>query len=158
MNIKIIFLLCLLITAPTLIFAHGGGHEEKDNLGEETPVLKDSIYVVDSEKHTEPSIISDDPLDSSLSSTDILSGKDLLTGMEMTSGEPMVRFEDEIDPKRKHSQHEEQNQHVEKATHKWVSLHAKGHAVAVGITIISGLVFAGLSFFRIGEGSSKKPS
>ena len=54
-----------------------------------------------------------------------------------------------------HSQHEKQNQHVEKATREWVTFNSKGHGVAVGITIIAGLVFAALSFFRIGEEKKK---
>ena len=150
-----------MVTAPTLTFAHGGGHGEKNNSAsqtEETPVLNDSIYVVDSEKNIEPSLNDDNPLGFSLSNTKILSGEDSLTGLGRGGGEPMIRFEEKVDPKQKHSQHGEQKQHVEKATHKWVSPHSKGHGVAVGITIIFGLAFAGLNFFRIGEGNTKDPS
>ena len=70
----------------------------------------------------------------------------------------MIRFKKQVNPQGKHSQHEKQKQHVEKATHEWVSPHSKGHGVAIGITIISGLAFAGLNFFRIGEGNTKDPS
>lgn len=48
-----------------------------------------------------------------------------------------------------HDQHK--TQHVEKSLHEWVSPNAKGYKVAIGVTIISGLAFMGLSFFRIGE-------
>ena len=159
MNSKIIPLLFVFIVAtPTLTFAHGNGHGKKNNSAsqvEEARVLNDSIYVVDNEKDTEPSIIGEDPLGFSLSSADILSGDDFLNEVGMGSGEPMIRFEDEMDPKRKHSQHEKQKQHVEKATHEWVSPNAKGHGVAIGIAVVSGLVFVALSIFRTGEGNQK---
>jgi len=35
--------------------------------------------------------------------------------------------------------------------HEWVSPNAKGYTVAISMTILSGLAFMGLSFFRIGE-------
>ena len=161
MNSKIIPLLFVFIVAtPTLTFAHGNGHGKKNNSAsqvEETRILNDSIYVVDSEKDIEPSIIGDDPLGFSLSNTDILSGEDLLTGVGMGDGEPMIRFKEQVNSQNKHSQHEKQKQHVQKATHEWVSPHSKGHGVAVGITVISGLAFAALSFFRNGEGNDKNP-
>ena len=161
MNNKIIPFLCIfMIAVPTLAFAHGGGHEEKNNSdsqGEETRALNNSIYAIDSEKDTEPPIVGGDPLGFSLSNTDILSGEDLLTGVGTSDGEPMIRFKKQVDPQSGHSQHEKQNQHVEKATHEWVTFNSKGHGVAAGITIIAGLVFAALSFFRIGEGMPKIP-
>ena len=90
--------------------------------------------------------------------TDILKEDDSLTGIVVSNSDPMIRFEEKTASKKKHSQHEEQKQHVEEATHEWVSLSSKGYGVAVGITVISGLAFAGLSFFRIGEGNAKTPS
>ena len=95
MNRKFVSLLfILMVTAPTLSFPHGGGHGEKNSSASqvaETRTLNDSIYVVDSEKDTEPSIIGDDPLGFSLSNTDILSGKNS-TGLGLGDGEPMIRF------------------------------------------------------------------
>ena len=161
MNNKTIpFLFIFMVAASTLAFAHGGGHGEKNNSdsqAEETRALNDSIYAINNEKDTEPSIVGGAPLDFSLSNTDILSGEDLLTGVGMGDGEPMIRFKNQVNPQSGHSQHEKQNQHVEKATHEWVTFNSKGHGVAVGITIIAGLVFAALSFFRIGEGMPKTP-
>ena len=151
---KIILLLFFfMVTVPVLAFAHEGGHEEKNHSSSEikndTP-LNDSIYSVDGEKNTELPI-ANDLLNSSLLSSGILNGEDPLTDVGVGIGEPMIRFEDKVDPKRTHSQHEQQKQHVEKSTHEWVSLDAKGHGIAIGITIISGLAFVALSFFRIGE-------
>ena len=162
MSRKIIpFLFVFTVTASTLTFAHGDGHEKKNNATlkiEEASDLNDSIYVVNREKNTEPSITSDDPLGLSILNTDILSDKNPLTGLGIGPGEPMIRFEEKIDSKQKHSQHEEQKQHVEKATHEWVSISAKGYGVAVGITVISGLAFAALSFSRIGRRNAKNLS
>ena len=160
MNNKIIPFLCIfMIAVPTLAFAHGGGHGGKNNSdsqGEETRSLNDSIYAIDSEKDTEPSIVGGDPLGFSLSNTDILSGENS-TGPGMGNGKPMIRFKEQVNSQNKHSQHEKQKQHVQKATHEWVSPHSKGHGVAVSITVISGLAFAALSFFRNGEGNDKNP-
>ena len=161
MDSKIIFYLFIfMVMAPTLTFAHGDGHGGKNNPASQAAKIhapNDSIYVVDSEKDTESSIIGDDPLSFSLSNTDILSSKNS-TGLGTGDGEPMIRFKEQVNPQGEHSQHEKQKQHVEKATHEWVSSRAKGHGVAVGITIISVLAFAGLSFFRIGEENAKDPS
>jgi len=145
MKIKMFFLLFFFIViASNLTFAQGNEHEDKNN-------LNDSIYAVDSEKDTELSIIANDILDRSFPKVDVLIGEDLLTNMQIGSGEPMIRFEEKIDANQKHSQHSKQKQHVEKAVHEWVSPNVKGRKVAIGITIISGLGFIGLSFFRFGE-------
>ena len=156
MKNKIIpFLFIFMLMSPMLTFAHGSGHIEKNNSAsqvEETRSLNDSIYIVNHEKDTKPPIVDMDPLGLSLSNTDILNGEDL-TGVG--DGEPMVRFKEQVNPQSKHSQHEKQQ--VEKATHKWVSPHSKGYGIAVGITVVSGLTFAALSFFRVGEGKQPKP-
>ena len=152
----ITFLFIFLLTTSTLAFAHGGAHKDKNKSTlhvEETSMPNNSIYVVDNDKDTKPSIISDDPLGVSLSNSDILSNKDSLAIVSIGEGEPMVRFKEEINPKQKHSQHEKQT--VEKAKHEFVSPQAKGHKVALGITIITGLAFLGLSLFKIGEGNNK---
>ena len=151
----ITFLFIFLLTTPTLAFAHEGAHEDKNKSTlhvEEASVPNNSIYVVDNDKDTKPSIINDDPLGVSLSNSDILSNKDSLAIVSIGEGEPMVRFKGEINPQQ-HSQHEKQT--VEKATHQFVSPQAKGHKVALGITIITGLAFLGLSLFKIGEGNNK---
>ena len=74
----------------------------------------------------------------------------------MSSDEPMQRFKGGSTPEKNHSQHEKQ--HVEEATHQLVSFGAKGYKVAIGVTIFSGLIFIGLSLFRIGEGNEKNVS
>lgn len=156
-----VVLFIFLLATPKLMFAHGGGHEKENHSfssKENAISINNSIYATDNGVDSELPTLGDDPLGFSISNTDILSGKDSLTGVGMGDGEPMVRFEEKTDPKQKHSQHVKQKQHMEKATHEWVSPHAKGHGVAIGITVVSGLAFAALSFFRIGDGNAKDPS
>ena len=154
-----VLLFIFLLAAPELIFSHSGGHAEKNHSSgiEDVTPLNDSIYAVSGVEDTKLPIPTDDTLSSSLSSSDIFRGEALLTDLGIASGEPMIRFKEKIDQKHKHSQHEKQKQHVENATHEWVSPDAKGRGVAVGITVISGLAFAGLSFFRIWKGNAKDP-
>ena len=152
------FLLFFLLTTPTLTFSHGG-HKEKNNSTtkvEEPLALNDSIYAIGKGQGIEPTTITDDPLGFPLSNTDIL-GSENSAELEL-GGEPMIRFKELTNSQGKHDQHKKQKQHVEKATHEWVSPHSKGHGVAVGITVVSGLVFVALSFIRIGEGDAKYPS
>ena len=155
MTVKIFLLIFLFVViTPNLALADGNEHKGENKLtsqSEEVPTLNDSIYAVDSEKDTELPFITNDTLGNSLSKVDVLIDEDPLTNMEIGSREPMIRFEEKIDSNQKHSQHLKQKQHVEEATHEWVSSNAKGHKVAIGITIIFGLGFIGLSFFRIGE-------
>ncbi|HIA31715.1 MAG TPA: hypothetical protein EYN83_00320, partial [Nitrospinaceae bacterium] len=68
---------------------------------------------------------------------------------DMKTREPMKRFKEKINSPEQHDQHKKQ--HVEESLHEWVSPDAKGHKVAISITIIAGLSFIGLSFFRFGE-------
>ena len=74
----------------------------------------------------------------------------LIDGQIKTS-EPMERFKEKTNSPKSHDQHKKQ--HVKEALHEWVSPNAQGYKVAIGVTVISGLAFMGLSFFRIGEGS-----
>ena len=160
MNSKItFFLLFFLLTTPTLTFSHGG-HKEKNNSTtkvEEPLALNDSIYAIDKGQDIEPTTITDDPLGFSMSNTDIL-GSENPAELEMGGGDPMIRFKEQTNSQGKHDQHKKQKQQVEKATHEWVSPQSKGHRVAIGITVISGLAFAALSFFRVGERTTKNSS
>ena len=154
MNTKSILLLSFfLLTTPKLILAHGGGHvEEKLTPSpiEETTSLNDSIYSVGGEGDTELPAIDENPLDSPFSSINSLGVDSSLMG-NMETSEPMKRFKktNSVDQHDQHDQHKKQ--HVEEALHEWVSPNVKGHKVAITITAISGLVFLGLSLFRIGE-------
>ena len=70
----------------------------------------------------------------------------------MKAREPMKRFKEKTNSADQHDQHDQhKKQHVEESLHEWVSPDAKGHKVAISITIIAGLSFIGLSFFRFGE-------
>ncbi len=157
----ILTLVTFLLVAPSTSFAHGGGHSEEKTSSapaEEVTPLNDSIYAVNDGNEMELSAPGNDPMDSPFSSTDILGNKDPLADMDMGGGEFMKHSPESGSAEKKQGQHEMHKQHVEKATHEWVSPHAKGYGVAVGITIISALAFAGLSFLRVGEGNPKDPS
>jgi hypothetical protein len=156
MNFKVILLLSVcLIMIPKLIFAHGSGHTEKQLVSpliEEDASLNDSIYSINGEEDTEFQNLEETPMGSPFSSIYTLGNDDtsLVDGHIKTS-EPMKRFKEKTNPPESHDQHKKQ--HVKEALHEWVSPNAKGYKVAIGIAIISGLAFMGLSFFRIGEGS-----
>ena len=145
MNTKFFFLLSVfLLITPKLTFAHEGGHAEEKNthsLTEKTAPLNHSIYSIGTEEHTEFPSIEESPLNSPFSNINPLDD-DILLIDDMKTNEPMKRF------KKKASAAE---QHVEEALHEWVSPNAKGYAVAISITILSGLAFMVLSFSRIGE-------
>ena len=153
MNFKVILLLsvCLLVI-PKLIFAHGSGHAEKQLISpliEEDAPLNDSIYSINGEEDTEFQNLEETPVGSSFSSIYTLGNDDtsLIDGHIKTS-EPMKRFKEKTNSP-EHDQHK--TQHVEESLHKWVSPNAKGYTGAISMTILSGLAFMGLSFFRIGE-------
>jgi hypothetical protein len=155
MNFKVILLLsvCLLMT-PKLVFAHGSGHAEKQLISplieEDTP-LNDSIYSVNGEEDTEFQNLEETPMGSPFSSINTLGNDTSLIDSHIKTSEPMKRFKEKTNLPESHDQHKKQ--HVKEALHEWVSPNAKGYKVAIGIAIISGLAFMGLSFFRIGEGS-----
>jgi len=154
MKVKTILLLffCLLIT-PRLIFAHAGDHKEEEkqttSLTEKTTSLNDSIYSVDVGEDTEFSSIERSPLMDSPFLNNSLSGTSLVD--DTLTNDPMERFKQKTNSVG-HDQH--QTQHVEESLHEWVSPNAKGYSVAISMTILSGLFFMGLSFFRIGEKGS----
>ena len=155
MNFKVIFLLSVfLLIIPKLIFAHGSGHAEKQLVSpliEEDPPLNDSIYSVNGEEDTTFQNIEKTPVGSPFSTINTLGIDTSLSGDHMKTSEPMKRFKEKTNLPESHDQHKKQ--HVKEALHEWVSPNAKGYKVAIGIAIISGLAFMGLSFFRIGEGS-----
>jgi predicted esterase len=153
MNFKVILLLsvCLLMI-PKLIFAHGSGHAEKQLVSpliEEDAPLNDSIYSINGEEDTEFQNLEETPMGSPFSSIYTLGNDDtsLIDGHIKTS-EPMKRFKEKTNSP-EHDQHK--IQHVEESLHKWVSPNAKGYTVAISMTILSGLAFMVLSFFRVGE-------
>ena len=67
----------------------------------------------------------------------------------MGTSEPMKRFKEKTNSADQHNQHKKQ--HIEESLHEWVSPTVKGHKVAITITVLSGLTFLGLNFFRIRE-------
>ena len=153
MNFKVILLLSVsLLMIPKLIFAHGSGHAEKQLVSpliEEDAPLNDSIYSVNGEEDTEFQNLEETPMSSPFSSINTLGNDDtsLIDG-HIKTREPMKRFKEKTNSP-EHGQHK--TQHVEESLHEWVSPNAKGYTVAISMTILSGLAFIGLSFFRIGE-------
>ena len=152
MNFKIILLLsvCLLMT-PKLVFAHGSGHAEKQLISpliEEDIPLNDSIYSVNAGEDTAFQNLEQTPMGSPFSSINTLGNDTSLIDGHIQTSEPMERFKKKTNSP-EHDQHK--TQHVEESLHEWVSPNVKGYTVAISMTILSGLAFMGLSFFRIGE-------
>ena len=147
----ILILSVFLLMTPKLILAHEGGHAEEKptpSLMKETTSFSDSIYSIGNEENTERPSIEGVPLDSPFSSINNLDSDTPLMD-DIKTREPMKRFKEKTNSPGQHDQHKKQ--HVEESLHEWVSPNAKGHKVAISITIISGLGFIGLSFFRFGE-------
>jgi hypothetical protein len=145
--------------APQLIFARGDTHQEEGHAStqmKETSPINSSIYSIEGGENTKLPILKDTHLNSPFSSNDIFDDAISSTDKSISSDEPMQRFKGKSTPAKNHSQHEKQ--HVEEATHQLVSFDAKGYKVAIGVTIFSGLIFIGLSLFRIGEGNEKNVS
>ena len=153
MKVKSILLLFFfLLITPRLILAQGGGHKEEKHttsITEKNTSLNDSIYSIDAGKNTEFPSIESSPLMNSPFSNNSLSGNSLVDNT--LTNDPMERFKQKKNSV-EHDQHK--TQHVEESLHEWVSPNAKGYSVAISMTILSGLVFMGLSFFRIGEKGS----
>ena len=148
---SILMLSFFLLTTPKLIFADEEGHI-KGNASppiEETSSFKDSIYSIGVEEDTESYFIDNPPLDSPFSSINSLDSGISLLDEDIKTIEPMKPFKEKKTSSQKHDQHKKQ--HVEEALHEWISPNVKGHKVAISITILSGLAFMALSFFRIGE-------
>ena len=152
MNAKLILLLFFyLLISPSLIFAHDGGHKGEKHttlLTEKTTALNDSIYSVGSKNTELPLIERSQLMDSPFSNKSL---SDTSLAGDMIINDPMERFKQKKNSV-EHDQHK--TQHVEESLHEWVSPNSKGYSVAIGMTILSGLVFMGLSFFRIGEKGS----
>ena len=153
MKVKSILLLFFfLLITPRLILAQGGGHKEEKHttsITEKNTSLNDSIYSIDAGKNTEFPSIESSPLMNSPFSNNSLSGNSLVDNT--LTNDPMERFKQKKNSV-EHDQHK--TPHVEESLHEWVSPNAKGYSVAISMTILSGLVFMGLSFFRIGEKDS----
>ena len=146
-----LLLFILVLMAPQLIFAQGETHQDEShtsNQMEETSPINSSIYSIEGGENNELPILKDTHLNSPFSSNDIFDDAISSTDKSISSDEPMQRFKGKSTPAKNHSQHEKQ--HVEEATHQLVSFDAKGYKVAIGVTIFSGLIFIGLSLFRIG--------
>ena len=152
MNEKLILLLFFgMLITPKVIFANGEDHKEEKltpSQIEKTSSFNDSIYSVGDQGDTELSSTDDNPLDSPFSSINSL-GIDTPLMANMETSEPMKRFKEKANSADQHGLHKKQ--HVEESLHEWVSPNVKGHKVAITITVISGLAFLALSFFRIGE-------
>ena len=154
MNFKVILLLSVyLLMIPKLIFAHGGGQTEEQlvsPLTEEDAPHNDSIYSVGGQE-TEFQGLEETHMGSPFSSINPLDNDTSLIDGQIKTSEPMERFKEKTNSPKSHDQHKKQ--HVKEALHEWVSPNAQGYKVAIGVTVISGLAFMGLSFFRVGEGS-----
>jgi hypothetical protein len=128
----IIFLVGFLLFTVQDVIAKGGSHESIESVA---PPAMDSMYSAKENKTSENS------LDTMFSPSDLF-----MTG-EVVSPDPVPGGGMEMAGS--HSEHAESQ--VELARHKQISSSSKGFGVAVGITLLAGLVFACLTFIRPGE-------
>ncbi|MBT3923775.1 MAG: hypothetical protein HOF21_14495 [Nitrospina sp.] len=119
-------------------FAHGGDHKAKK---EEIVTPVDSMY---SNTESEKDLLSSsgDSLD------DMFSPTDLFAQDELVSPDPMPMNDEKMEGG--HDAHAE-HQQIILSHHERVSFSSKGFGTAVGITLLAGMVFAGLTFMRPGE-------
>ena len=119
--------------------AHGGHKKESAPvLMEEERSTMDPMYANQEEES--------DPLEES----NLFSPSDLFVEGEVVPADLVENSEMKME-----GSHNEQAEHqmpkVENAKHKTVDTSAKGYGAAVGITLVTGLIFAGLTFIRPGE-------
>ncbi len=137
----VVFFAILFLFPAQEIFADGGGYKPEDKKRVEASAAKDSMY---STKEANPLLGSDDSFDN------MFSPADLFTQDELDSPDSML-----MDDKKMEGGHNERTEHqeaqVQLSHHEQVSLSSKGFGTAVGITLFVGLVFAGLTFMRLGE-------
>lgn len=115
-------------------FAHSG-EKHDDNMAMEKPA--DSIYSAGQDEA--PPLDLDDPLGSPLSRSALD-----MDDEPMDAGMPMMEGMD-------HSGHAEGEQTVELAHHEMVATSQKGYGLAVGITLLSGLVYGIMVLKKPGE-------
>ena len=156
MNCKtILWLSVFILIFPKLTFANAGKHAEEEHppkLAEEPVSVNDSIYSIDTGEDSALSNLEENTMRSPFSSINTLGDDVPLIDGDTSINDPMERFKNEEGhPPDQHGQHKKQ--HVEEALHEWVSPEAKGREVAISISIISGLAFMGLCFFKTGEGN-----
>ena len=119
--------------------AHGDHKKEPASiLTEEESSTMDPMYANQEEKS--------DPLEKS----NLFSPSDLFIEGEVVIADPIENSEMKMEGSH-NEQAEHQTQKVEKAKHNMVDTSAKGYGAAVGITLVAGLIFAGLTFIRPGE-------
>jgi len=132
-----LFLISFLATAgPTLLWAHGGGHDAEPKKEETTlPKLPEAtLDMKTSESGANEYGVSD--------------SMDAFEMEEVGGGGPLWGEE----PQPEASEHEghdmSQMKHVEPAEHEWISTSQKGYGWAAAATVFSGLVFGFLTLKR----------
>ena len=117
------------------VFAHGGGHKKETAPIPATEEPADSMYVTE-EKESDP-----------FESPELFSPGDLFMPGEIEPGKN--------DAMNMEGSHNEKDDHsmpkVESAKHKVIETSTKGYATALGITVLAGFIFVGLTFIRPGE-------
>jgi len=132
-----LILISFLATAgPTLLWAHGGGHDAEPKKEETTlPKLPEAnLDMKTSESGANEYGVSD--------------SMDAFEMEEVGGGGPL--WGEEQQPKiPEHEGHDmAQVKHVEPAEHEWISTSQKGYGWAAALTVFSGLVFGFLTFKR----------
>ncbi len=138
------FLALFLFCPAAEVFAASESHQHKEENAEElTPPAMDSMYSV---KANEPLAESfRDDFDDVFSPTDLFTADELASPASSAAKVDMEMAEG----RGEHAGHQEPQ--VELSDHERVSSSSKGFGIAVGITLFAGVVFAGLTFLRLGE-------
>ena len=143
MNLRLNVISLLIIGLMTMMcfeaWAHGGHKKEEDTIPTEEFTAQDSMYSV-KEGDADPVESQEDLFGSSLSKSDDLFGGTEPMSREMTGHQEHIK-NGEMD----HQQHQPS---VEISTLQWVSPSQEGYGVAAGITVLAGMIFGVLSFFR----------
>ena len=131
------FIIIFFIIAQNAI-AHSDHKKEPSIVKVEEKSSIDTMYATQEEES--------DPLENS----DLFSPSDLFMEGEIVPAERNSKTDMKMEGS--HNEHNDPNiPKVVSAEHKTVDTSAKGYGIAAGITLLAGLVFAGLTFIRPGE-------
>ena len=109
-----------------------------------------SIVKVEEKSSIDPMYATQEEESDPLENSDLFSPSDLFMEGEIVPAESNPKSDMKMEGS--HNEHNDPNiPKVVSAEHKTVDTSAKGYGIAAGITLLAGLVFAGLTFIRPGE-------
>lgn len=152
--LRVLILTVCLSLLPTLLFAHGGEqHDDHEATIEEQPAVGSPVKLME-DLPMESGTASNEPVDYGTAPTTHTMEHSDAPSLGL-GDDPLGLGSDSMNeamPSMDHSGHDmagmkKEEQHVEQATHEMVSGSSKGYGIAVGITVLSGLV-AGFLFLK----------